>query len=216
MMRLRLIPLLAFGLLAACAASEDEKASSSSAAATTTTPAVTNALRIPLLAEDLKTEATSKMSAYNTQLATESIAPIPDFLDVSDEASASHYSDLREQFSDAASKLNLTVQDFTRGIDPAGYADAGNPICYLGDPHSVVDLIMTSADLIFSDQIGIHGWRYKAEKHAVDDDPDTDLADDLPDEWKNWKGTDESVLVLTHVGDDGDDVAAAIISPCAK
>jgi hypothetical protein len=111
-----------------------------------------------------------------------------------------------EKVNDLASKLN---QDFNLALsDVHG--------CYSGVASEAVTILGGLADGPFSDQLGLFGYKYKSESKLIDWD-DAEAATFLNEQsqtWKNWKGTDESILVLFHISDDGDDVNEAIITKC--
>ncbi len=125
-------------------------------------------------------------------------------------------SDISSKFGEAADKLKLGVQPFTSGADPSGFQRTTKTvpaICYKGDPHKVSDLLLSATDAVFTEQLGVWAWKYKQEVHGVEVEPDDEdfLALDIPDVWNEWRGKGEAVLVLTHMGDGGDDVEATVV-----
>ncbi len=94
-----------------------------------------------------------------------------------------------------------------------------NVECYSGKPWDAVGIIGNLTDGPFSDQMGFWGWRYKSEIHLEESDDYEATVSALnkrSSEWKNWKGLDESILVITHQTDDGDDINEAVIKACSK
>jgi hypothetical protein len=175
-------------------------------------------IRVPLVATTGKQHKKRLlMSAFNDKLVAGGFQKIPDFIDIDGSAAAKKYFDTAQAFDDETSKLKIDAeQEGSSGPEDFTSASKGVPaICYVGDPHKVADAIMTGRDEgPFTDQLGIHGWKFKKEVHAVDDDPDKDLGDNLPEIWKDWRGEGDAVLVLTHEGDDGDDVEASVVHKC--
>lgn len=89
--------------------------------------------------------------------------------------------------------------------------------CYSGVPSEAVDILAGLADGPFSDQQGFWGYKFKKETHLIDSTDDTETLKHLnkgSKAWKNWKGLDESILIVFHVSDDGDDVNDALITKC--
>lgn len=89
--------------------------------------------------------------------------------------------------------------------------------CYTGKASEAVDIVGSLSDGPFSDQLGFWGWKYKNETHYQQDYGNEETNETLNNEsklWKNWKGLDESILIVFHVTDDGDDVNDSIITKC--
>lgn len=123
------------------------------------------------------------------------------------------YSDANKTYWAQSEKVDAIASKLHKEInfklsDPHG--------CYSGVASEAVTIIAGLADGLFSDQLGLFGYKYKKEMELVDSS-DEDAKAFLNTEsktWKNWKGNDESILILFHVGDDGDDVNEAIITKC--
>ena len=91
--------------------------------------------------------------------------------------------------------------------------------CYTGTPSEAVGIAGSLADSIYSDQLGFWGWKYKKEVHLEDGEDNEEsqsFLNEQSDLWKNWRGNTEAILILSHQGDDGDDVSSGIIVKCGK
>ncbi|HTL12166.1 MAG TPA: hypothetical protein VL588_06750 [Bdellovibrionota bacterium] len=92
----------------------------------------------------------------------------------------------------------------------------GAETCYRGNAREVADLVGGLADIAYSDQLNIWGWKYK--KTTVisgDDNPETnDFLNKGSATWRKWTGKGENLLILSAVGDDGDDIETSLIKPC--
>jgi hypothetical protein len=180
-------------------------------------------IRVPLVATSgTKHPKRVLMSSFNDKLVAGGFKKIPDFIDIDGRPSAKTWFDNAIAFDDETTKLKIDAeQEGSAGPENfTAHSKTVPAICYLGDAHKVPDMLLQATDEgPFSEQLGIHAWRFKKEVHAVDSDPDKDFGPDgnlgeLPEVWKGWRGEGEAILVLTHEGDDGDDVETSVISKC--
>jgi hypothetical protein len=172
-------------------------------------------LKIPLFVEQGK--KTVPMSQINAQYKLTGAQKLPEVLIVTKtslDSARKIYWDVNEKVGNLSGDLNL-ASDF-----PGGNNFNGLRTCYTGTPAEAVSLAGQMADSIYSDQLGFWGWKYKKEIHM-----ETDQGEEMDQEavktlnenspiWKNWKGTDGSILIVSHEGDDGDDINAGIIVEC--
>ena len=89
--------------------------------------------------------------------------------------------------------------------------DPHTSICYEGNPLLVVNLIESLTDGIFSDQLTVHGWRFRQKKvleGSVDDDSD------FPRIWKERR-KGNAALTITASSDDGSETNVGLIRRCA-
>ena len=110
-----------------------------------------------------------------------------------------------------------TDASFQGPLFPTAGDDGNHQTCYKGDAHAVSDLVNASADSIFSEQLSQFAMKYKKETvfyNAVDEVETDKLLEAESALWKSWKGDDESILILSSVGDDGDDVQESLIPVC--
>jgi hypothetical protein len=207
----RLISLVSIVVLAACAESStqdqgdpvgDEPELRSSEAS----------LVVPLIDEKKKL-----LSRFNAQAKAKGLQEIPDTVEMKTQADAQKISDLRDYFQEKI----MPVVGAKDGPMPAWGPDSFTNwsktnktpgLCYKGNPSKVVDLLTTGADTVFSDQIWVHGWRYKTAKHFSDGA--ADYESEFPDVWQEWRGTGVALLVIASIGDGGDDLTPSIIPHC--
>lgn len=115
---------------------------------------------------------------------------------------------------------NEKVDQISEKLGVSFYLDLGTPgnnDCYLGNPAEAVSILGGLADGPFSDQLGFWGWKYKNETH-FEDSYDSEESNNALNEgskiWKNWKGYDDSILLVSHISDSGDDMIEAVIKTC--
>jgi hypothetical protein len=96
---------------------------------------------------------------------------------------------------------------------PGGMSDGVHKTCYRGDATEALIIASLMGDSVYSDQLGIWGWKYQDEVHLIDAKNESTLAN-ISSEWRNFKGIDESILILSHENDDATDFNAGIIVKC--
>jgi hypothetical protein len=74
-----------------------------------------------------------------------------------------------------------------------------------------VNLISSLTDNVFSDQLSIHGWRYRQTK-VTDLAPEDEAS--FPSIWKNWRGQGAAILMITASSDGGEEMNVGLISKC--
>lgn len=78
----------------------------------------------------------------------------------------------------------------------------------------MTNVVNSAANSLFSDQLSQFGMKYKKEAvyYNRQDELETNaLLESESDLWKKWKGDDESILILSSVGDGGDGVQESLI-----
>ncbi|MFL5785369.1 MAG: hypothetical protein ACJ76H_12200 [Bacteriovoracaceae bacterium] len=114
-------------------------------------------------------------------------------------------------------KIGYKEGRLASGYVPGDIDQRGAETCFTGDGTLVADLTKEVTDIVYSDQYGIHGWKYKNVVRGDDGELDEESLKWLNDNsktWKNWNKTQDAVLILSHVGDDGDDVSESVIKRC--
>lgn len=94
---------------------------------------------------------------------------------------------------------------------------SGPDSCYIGAPAEAVQILNGLTDGPFSDQQVISGYRYKKVINFMDSQNEEESNDYLNREsmaWKNWKGNDESILIVYSTSDGGDDINEALVTKC--
>jgi hypothetical protein len=114
-----------------------------------------------------------------------------------------------------AEKYNVNLHSV--GLYPGDQHTEDFKTCYVGKPDEAVGIAANLADSFYSDQLGYWGWKYKNTVRYEEDTEEDEINAILDQEspaWKNWKGNDESILLISHTSDDGDDVLTGIIVKC--
>jgi hypothetical protein len=201
--------------IAGCSASmETADDGTASAGADVSTAAVS--LRIPLL--DDKGDVLAK---HNAQFRAAGLGTFAATVDIAGGADGSSLPGADKAFSDAstladkgAEKLHLDIAMREFGEPPDFETrDPSTSICYRGNAKLVVPLIESLADGVFSDQLNVHGWRYKQVKVVEDEGGDES---GFPVIWKTWRGDGEAVLTLTASSDEGVETHVGLIPRCAR
>lgn len=174
-------------------------------------------LRIPLLDEKGKL-----LSAHNAALSAAGLGTFPDVVEIEGGANAALAKGATKKWDEASAlvdkayeKLHLSIEMQSYG-EPFSYQtkDPKTTICYRGNPMLVVSLVSNLADAVFSDQLGVHGWRYRQTKQ-LDENLTADDEATFPTIWKQWRGKGSAVLVVTHSSDDGSEMNVGIIAKCS-
>lgn len=178
-------------------------------------------LRIPTIL-DLNGNNDKPVTAavINPKLIKAGLKALPLFVELgSDERDAykkvSAFNDVVE-----ASLKKIGYQDgrLATGYVP-GDLDQGTFVtCFTGDGALVAELTKEVTDVVYSDQYGIHAWKYKKiTRSDAGDELDQESLDWLNQEspaFKNWNTNQDAVLILSHIGDGGDDVSESVIKRC--
>jgi hypothetical protein len=174
-------------------------------------------LRIPLLDDKGKL-----LSAHNAALTAAGLGTFPDVVEIEGGTNAALAKNATKKWDEASAlvdkayeKLHLSIEMQSYG-EPYSYQtkDPKTTICYRGNPMLVVSLVNNLADAVFSDQLGVHGWRYRQTKQLDENLTPEDEAT-FPTIWKQWRGKGAAVLVVTHSSDDGGEMNVGIIAKCA-
>ena len=184
-----------------------------------TTAAIVTTLKIPVMIEKADGK-TVPVSALNKELKKARTPELDEYLVIS-----SDDKDVPQTISTFRDKVDASIQligktwtdaSFAGALAPTGLDDADHVTCYTGDPLAVSDVVNSAADSYFSDQLSQFGMKYKKiTKFYTQDEVETNkLLEEGSELWKNWKGDDESVLILSSVGDGGDDVQESLIELC--
>ena len=208
-------PLFIAFLVAGCASSSSKSDDPSeapggqeSALETSSAPS----LVVPLIDEKKKL-----LSRFNAAARAKGLQETPDTVEVKNQADGQKVFELRNYFADNVQEAVHAPDQPMPSWGPDSFTNWSKRnhtpgLCYKGNPKKVVELMASLADSVFSDQLMVHGWRYKSEKHFADGDEE--FENDFPDVWGEWRGTGTSILVISSIGDGGDDLSPAIIPRC--
>jgi hypothetical protein len=171
-------------------------------------------LVMPLIDEDQKL-----LSRFNDKATAKGLEALPDVVEIKKAADADRVEELRGYFNDEVMDAVGAKVQAMPAWGPDSFTMSGPPgLCYRGDPLKVVDFMSdVVAGRALSEQLIIHGWRYKDVKNIGGDiDSSEDVDDVFPAIWKEWRGTGEAILVISSTNDDGDEFSDAIIPRCRQ
>lgn len=173
-------------------------------------------IRIPVMIES--EDGMHAASEVNKQLASVGAEILPEYFVVSNLEKASKKVEAVDQAVEKAlASLSGNWKDayFKHPLFPSAIDTAEYQTCYSGSAEGLKDLVLSLADVVYSDQVSFVGLKYKASvEMAYDDVSEPQRLSDESPLWRSWKGDDESVLMLFSVGDDGDDVQESLVRRC--
>jgi hypothetical protein len=202
---LLLLPLLGV----ACAGSDAGSDLTQDEAALTRGPA---SLVVPLIDEDQKL-----LSRFNAKATAQGLKALPDTVELKNVADADRYNELRDYYNDEVMDAVGAPVQAMPAWGPGSFTMSGPPgLCYKGNPLKVVEFLGEMAGRAFSEQLIVHGWRYKQlKKFDADVDPNEPGVDEgFPEVWHEWRGTGEAILVVSSTNDGGDEFSPSIIPRC--
>ncbi|MEA9355396.1 hypothetical protein SHI21_04255 [Bacteriovorax sp. PP10] len=128
----------------------------------------------------------------------------------------------REAHTAISAKVNALAEkvqkNFYLAADrPGGFKTNNLQTCYTGSPDEAVEIAGNMGDSVYSDQLGIFGYKYKKQTTYLEGQEPEETEEFLSESsaaWKNWKSTNDDILVLSHQSDGGDDVNEGIIVKC--
>ena len=173
-------------------------------------------LRIPLLDYEGK-----PLSKHNAALTAAGLDKFADTVEVEGGANGRALANTEKKWNEASALVDKANEELpnlnlemTLLAEPYNYktSNPATSICYKGNPKLVVNLITSLTDSIFSDQLSIHGWRYRQTK--VTDLSEDDQRDFMPSVWKNWRGQGAAILFVTASSDGGEETHVGIIPKC--
>ena len=173
-------------------------------------------LRVPLLDDDGKL-----LSKHNSVLTAAGLGSFPDVVEIAGGKNGLPAKNASKQWQGASAltdkayeKLKLSIAMRSYG-EPISYEtkDPNTTICYKGNPLWVASLVANLSDDVFSDQLTIHGWRYR-QKKELDSNIGPKEEATFPTIWKSWRGQGAAVLMLTASSDDGGETNVGLIRKC--
>ena len=175
---------------------------------------------VPAAAKGKQKDKTRSMPVrwLNAKIKKAGLKPIPESVEITNSKDAKQFDKISEEITAAAEKLGPEYKGMSMANESSpGENYAGDvTTCYTGRASDVPGLISDLTDVYYSEQLGLWGWKYKSKTNydASLDDGGKWLEENAPKVWKNWRGDDDTVLILTHEGDDGDDIEVALIKRC--
>lgn len=178
-------------------------------------------LRIPVMVDlSGNNDKPVHSSTINAKVTKAGLKALPAYVEIADTDKDAYkkIEALRTLVTNALVKIGYKDGGLASGYVPADLDKGSFTTCFTGDGALVADLTTNATDSIYSDQYGIHGWKFKNIVAGYDNAPlDEDTNKFLNEEskvWKNWNKSPDAVLILSHVGDGGDDVQESIIKRC--
>jgi hypothetical protein len=111
---------------------------------------------------------------------------------------------------------NYRINDIVIPTDfPGGMSDGTHRTCYRGEAAEAVEIARLMGDSVYSDQLGIWGWKFRDEFHLIDAKNESALAH-VSSAWRDFSGSDDSILILSHENDEATDFNAGIITKCSE
>lgn len=183
---------------------------SSSAFATT--------LKIPLFVED--NNQIVPVSKINKQYKLQGANKLQEVLTIT--KTQQSVKEARDAYSALSVKIDALAEKNQKSFSLAGDRPGGFKVndiktCYTGSPDEAVEIASYMSDSIYSDQLGIFGYKFKKETRYLEGQDQDEISEFLNNEsatWKNWSSTNDDILVLSHESDGGDDVNEGIIVKC--
>jgi hypothetical protein len=173
-------------------------------------------IRVPLIDQEHKA-----LSRHNPKLRAAGLATFPETVEIEGGAnglglagSEKNWAAAAKLTDDAFETLKLDVQMQMFG-EPHDFKtdDPATTLCYKGNPKLVVKLIESLTDSVFSDQLNVHGWRFRQVK-VMQEQLTPEDEETFPAIWKNWRGRGNAILMLTASSDDGSETNVAIVPKC--
>jgi hypothetical protein len=158
-------------------------------------------------------------SVINPKIIAKGLKALPLFVELSagEKDNYKKVDAIRTQVQDSLAKIGYKDGGLASGYVPGDLDKPGAETCFTGDGTLVADLTKDATDSIYSDQYGVHGWKFKTASGGEDGALDQETNDFLNENskvWKSWNKAQDAVLILSHVGDGGDDVSESIIKRC--
>lgn len=172
-------------------------------------------LKIPLFIEGPESAAkvNKKLKAVGAKL-------LPEYIEVSTGE------DSYEKFKEFDSKIEASLKQLGEAykyvqreseLVPGQNNKGKLRTCFKGNANEVATLVASLADIAYSDQLSVLGYRYMKTKEifAEHDVEETEKYINKKSRlWREWRGRGEAVLVLSSYTDSGDDVNDSLISRC--
>lgn len=177
----------------------------------------TATLRIPVFIEGNSKPVPA--AELNKELAAAGFPAVPLYFEVSTGSDAQLLiSALTQDVERALSSLGgkydgLTLQ---KSLVPTDNDTAKYATCYSGDANEVADLAQSLTDIYFSEQMTLWGFKFKQTVvYTLSDDEETvEHLNYKSALWRNWTGANEDILILSAVGDGGEDVQESLLKKC--
>lgn len=176
-------------------------------------------LRVPIQLED----DGPTLAQANSALKAKGLELIPAYLEIS--SSEDGYKKMKAFQDKVAAEFNQLGSDYQNtmidgGLVPAQNDQGASETCYTGNALEVPDIVGSLTDIFYSDQLTMFALKYKNTAKSLSDNldlNDPEMQKQLNQSsslWKNWSGKNDDLLILSSVGDDGDDTQESLIHKC--
>jgi len=174
-------------------------------------------IRLPIFIED--DNGPIPVAEVNKELVAIGSPAIPEFLEVSTNEKAYDKIDAFTRTAEATLKTLGAKYEYAMvqgGLYPGHIDTAEYSTCYKGNATEIPALVQSMSDIYYSDQMTVWGYKYRNTKVLMNsDDEETDeFINSQSALWKNWSGQGEDLLMLSSIGDGGDDVQESLIKKC--
>lgn len=170
----------------------------------------TVSFRAPILDENDE----QPLSRFNAALSRAGLPTFPDYVTIS----SANRRPMVEYERIATQAARADVQAVTGGdllqySTPGALASAPHSemigLCYEGDGTALADFISGFADGVFSDMLGIYGWR-SGTKSAYNEWHEPTSESGIYEEWNAFDANSSDVLVIYSADDDGNETTAIV------
>jgi hypothetical protein len=154
----------------------------------------------------------------NQKLAAIGAPRIPLFLEISTGEVGYQKIAAFQVMLEKALKPLMTNDDYmamASGLVPTSNDTPAYFTCYKGNAEYVPEIVNGLADSLYSDQMNLWGYKFKNTTSLVEGNEETEpFLNDESALWRNWNGQSDDLLILSAVGDGGDDVQESLIPKC--
>jgi hypothetical protein len=163
-----------------------------------------------------KQDAPTPVAWLNKKIEKAGGEKIQSFIEISEQKDAEQFDVVAKKISEAAKLLGPEYEylELQSESIPNQNRRGDFETCYTGRGDGVANVVSAIAGYYYTEQLNLWGWKYKDTTKIVDPQINVSWLNARSKVWKNWKGSDDSVLVMTAMGDGGDDVESNIIPRC--
>lgn len=177
-------------------------------------------LRIPVMVDLTgNNDRPVHSSTVNAKVTKAGLKALPAYVEIADTDKDAYkkIDAVSKLVTDALVKIGYKDGRLATGLVPGDLDKGAFTTCFTGDGALVAELSTNVTDILYSDQYGLHGWKFKNQVGGYDGAIDEETNKFLNEEskvWKTWNKNQDAVLIASHVGDGGDDVQESIIKRC--
>lgn len=182
-----------------------------------TTSLATATLRIPVQFEG--THSSLPAREINEKLKALGAPLVPEFIEISTgEDGYKKFQALDAQIEKLVKPLGNEGKNLERGFErvPGSNDKIDLKTCYLGAAKDVANIVSSLADVAYSDQLVLYGYKFKKQTQIFGDDQEgtEKFLNEGSKLWKEWRGQGMAILITASVTDDGNDIRESLIYLC--